>query len=209
MSKKVLACVVSAVVLTPVVARVSPQQAQAARSVDVVISQVFGGGGNSGAPYQNDFIELFNRGATTVSLTGMSVQYASATGTGNFASNPVTTLSGELAPGQYYLVQQSPGAGNGVPLPTADATGTVLISASGGKVILVNSTSGLACNGSSTPCSPEQLALIKDLVGYGGANFSEGSPARQHRATARRHATRASRPESLTHIPTKARPTFP
>src|SRR5262249_10225055 len=55
----------------------------------VVISQLYGGGGNSLAPLRNDFMELFNRSAGTVSLAGWSVQYASATGTGNFASNPV------------------------------------------------------------------------------------------------------------------------
>ena len=54
-------------------------------SPDVVISQVYGGGGNSGAPYTNDFIELFNRGTSTVSLAGWSIQYTSATGTGNLA----------------------------------------------------------------------------------------------------------------------------
>ena len=27
-----------------------------------LISQVYGGGGNSGAAYQNDFVELFNSG---------------------------------------------------------------------------------------------------------------------------------------------------
>jgi len=27
---------------------------------DLVISQVYGGGGNSGAPFRNDFIEIFN-----------------------------------------------------------------------------------------------------------------------------------------------------
>ncbi len=42
---------------------------------NVVISQVYGGGGNSGATYTHDFIELFNRGASSVSLTGWSVQY--------------------------------------------------------------------------------------------------------------------------------------
>src|SRR5512143_3122221 len=72
-------------------------------SANVVISQVYGGGGNTGAPYTNDFVELFNRGTASVLLTGMSVQYASATGTGNFGSNPVVALSGTLAPGQYYL----------------------------------------------------------------------------------------------------------
>ncbi len=32
----------------------------------VGISQVYGGGGNAGAPYKNDFIELFNRSGSTV-----------------------------------------------------------------------------------------------------------------------------------------------
>jgi predicted extracellular nuclease len=154
---------------------VSVRQAQAL-SADIVISQVYGGGGNTGAPYRNDFIELFNRGTTTVSLSGMSVQYASATGTGNFGSNPVAPLSGSLAPGQYYLVQLAGGA-TGIALPTPDATGTANMSGSAGKVALVNSTSGLACNGGSTACTPAQLALIKDLVGYGNANFYEGAVA--------------------------------
>ena len=29
----------------------------------VVVSQVFAGGGNAGAPYTNDFVELLNRGS--------------------------------------------------------------------------------------------------------------------------------------------------
>ncbi len=49
-------------------------------STDVKISQVYGGGGNAGADYRNDFIELFNRSATDVSVAGWSVQYASSTG---------------------------------------------------------------------------------------------------------------------------------
>src|SRR5512135_1549848 len=130
----------------------SPSRVVQAISPDVVISQVYGGGGNTGAPYKNDFVELFNRGATAVSVSGWSVQYASATGTGNFGSNPIALLSGTLQPGQYYLVQLA-GGSNGVPLPAPDATGTVNMSATGGKVVLVMSTTGLACNGSSTQCS--------------------------------------------------------
>jgi|GEM_PF-120429 len=153
------------------------QTAQALSS-DIVIRQVYGGGGNAGAPYRNDFVELFNRGTTTVSLSGMSVQYASATGTGNFGSNPVTALSGSLAPGQSYLVQQASGGGAGALLPTPDVIGTVNMSGTGGKVALVNSSTGLACNGSlGQPCSAAQLALIKDLVGWDGANFFETAPA--------------------------------
>ena len=52
-----------------------------AASPDIVISEVYGGGGNSGATLTNDFIELFNRGSSAVSLNGWSVQYASTIGT--------------------------------------------------------------------------------------------------------------------------------
>lgn len=144
----------------------------------VVISQVYGGGNNSGATYRNDFVELFNRGDAPATLTGLSVQYASATSSGNFSANPVVTLTGTLAPGQYYLVQLAGGTSVGLPLPTPDATGTANMSGTAGKVVLVNGTTGLACNGSTgQPCTPAQLAQIVDLVGYGNANFFEGSSA--------------------------------
>ncbi len=152
-----------------------------ATSPNVVISQVYGGGGNSGATYTHDFVELFNRGTTTVSVAGWSVQYTSATGTGNFGSSStqITPLSGSLAPGQYLLVQEAPGSGGSTPLPTADVTDATPInmSGTGGKVALVNTTTPLGCNGSSTPCSPAALATIVDLVGWDGANFYEGSAA--------------------------------
>src|SRR5713101_1169072 len=76
-------------------------------SSGIVISQVYGGGGNAGSTYRNDFIELFNRGATAVDVTGWSVQYASATGTTWQVTN-LTSVS--IAPGQYYLIQEAQGA---------------------------------------------------------------------------------------------------
>lgn len=142
----------------------------------VVISQIYGGGGNAGAPLQNDYVELFNRGSVSVSLTGLSVQYASATGSGNFGSNPIVALGGTLAPGQYYLIQLSGGA-NGSALPTPDVTSTISMAGASGKVALLDGTAGLACNGGSTACSAEQSARILDLVGYGSANFFEGAGA--------------------------------
>lgn len=149
-------------------------------SPDIVISQVYGGGGNSGATYTHDFIELFNRGTSPVSLAGWSVQYASATGAGNFGANSgqLTELpSISLAPGQYLLIQEATNAAVGAPLPAPDVIDATPISmaAGAGKVALVNSTTSLGCNGGSTPCSPAQLAMIIDLVGYGNANFFEGS----------------------------------
>lgn len=133
----------------------------AALSTGLVISQVYGGGGNASAPYQNDFIELFNRGDTSINVTGWSVQYAPATST----SWSVTLLAGSIAPGQYYLVQEAAGTGCsgapcGVALPTPDATGTIIMNAIAGKVALVNTTTAL-----SGACPTG--AQIVDFVGYG------------------------------------------
>ena len=152
-------------------------------STNVVISQVYGGGGNSGATYTHDFIELFNRGASSASLAGWSVQYASATGTGFFGATTtlITPLPAtSLAPGQYLLVQEAPGAGGTTPLPSPDLIDPtpIAMAATAGKVALVDTATPLGCNGgafSSSPCSPAPLAQIVDLVGYGGANFFEGA----------------------------------
>ncbi len=146
---------------------------QMAPSTTIVISQVYGGGGNSGALYTNDFIELHNVGNNTVSLSGWTIQYASATGT-SFTSVTTSSLSGSLAPGQYYLVQLSGGSscsGNpcGVALPTPDATGTINMAANAGKVALVNNSTLLSV---SCPTGGN----IIDFVGYGStANCFEGS----------------------------------
>ena len=90
------------------VSGITAPAAQAA-STTVVISEVYGGGGNSGAPYQNDFIELGNRSASPVDLTGWKVQYFSATG----GTGGTTTLTGTIPAGRTFLIQQAPGAGNG------------------------------------------------------------------------------------------------
>src|SRR5258706_8585908 len=109
-------------------------------STTVVISQVYGGGGNSGATLTNDFIELFNRGNTAVSLNGWSVQYASAAGT-TWAVTPLTNVT--LQPGQYYLVQEAAGAGGTTPLPAPDATGAIAMALGAGKVALSSSVTAL------------------------------------------------------------------
>ncbi|MFI7061153.1 lamin tail domain-containing protein [Kribbella sp. NPDC050124] len=139
-----------------------------AASSTVVITEVYGGGGNTGAPYTNDFIELTNNSSSPVDLTGWSVQYASAAGT----TWAVTQLTGSLAPGAAYLVQEGAGAGNGQPMPTPDATGNIAMSASSGKVALVSATTALACGAT---CST--AAGVVDFVGYGTANDFETTAA--------------------------------
>jgi len=148
---------------------------------NIVISQVYGGGGNSGSTYTHDFVELFNRGSTTVSVNGWSVQYASSTGTGLFGASttsitPLPNVS--LAPGQYLLIQEAQGSGGTTALPTPDVTDSspIALSGTGGKVALVSDSTGLGCNGGSTPCSAAQMARIVDLLGWGPTtNFYEGA----------------------------------
>ena len=136
-------------------------------SSTVVISQVYGGGGNAGATLRNDFIEILNKGTSAVNLGGWSLQYSSATGT---TWTNITPLSGTLQPGQYYLIQEAAGTGGTTNLPTPDATGSIAMSATAGKVALVNST--VALTGSGCPFGP----TVVDFIGYGGANCSETSP---------------------------------
>ncbi|PYS74292.1 MAG: hypothetical protein DMF69_02180 [Acidobacteria bacterium] len=132
---------------------------------NVVISQVFGGGGNAGAPFRNDFIELFNAGDTAVDLSGWSVQYSSATAATWSVTNLTATI---LAPGQYYLVQEAGGA-TGSLLPPPEVSGTIALAATAGKVALVKNASQLT---GACPVSTN----IADLVGYGtSANCFEGT----------------------------------
>ncbi len=153
-----------------------------AQSSDLVISQVYGGGGNSGASHTHDFIELFNKGTTAIPLTDMSLQYASATGTGNFGANPgqLTELSGTVQPGRYFLVQEASQAAVGSPLPPPDLIDPtpIAMAAGAGKVALVTGNATLGCNGAGAQsCDAAALGRIVDLVGYGNANFYEGSGA--------------------------------
>ena len=142
-----------------------PHRAAQAASSTIVISEVYGGGGNVGAIYTHDFIELFNRGTSTIDVTGWTVQYASASS----ASWSTTSLSGLIPAGGYYLVQEAQGAGGSTGLPTPDASGNIAMSATAGKVALVNVGTALAgtCPGD---------ASIVDLVGYGSASCAETSP---------------------------------
>jgi hypothetical protein len=144
-------------------------------TAQIRISQVYGGGGNSGSIYNNDFVELFNTGATPVTMTNWMLIYASATG--NFAapsgSNSIT-LNATIPAGGYYLVQLAAGTtASPGPLPTPDATnGLITMGSTSGKLALLNNNTGLPV----APC-PITNSNIVDFVGYGIANCFEGTAA--------------------------------
>lgn len=132
----------------------------------VVISQVYGGGGNTGATLRHDFIELKNTTTVAQSVGGWSVQYASATG----SSWQVTALpAGTSIPaGGFLLVRQAAGTGGTVDV-VGDVTGSIPMAGANGKVALSNS---------STPLSgtaPTGGAVI-DIVSYGTSSNTEGTP---------------------------------
>jgi len=136
----------------------------------VVISQAYGGGGNNGATYTHDFVELFNRGNVPVSLNGYSIQYAAAGGS-NWSKTELPNVA--LLPGQYYLVQQAQGATGTTALPSPDFV-TVLdvnqiaMSGTNFKLLLANTTDLVS--------SPTDAQVI-DLLGVGSANGFEGTVA--------------------------------
>jgi hypothetical protein len=132
-----------------------------AASQNLVVSQIYLGNGPGTTQPQNQYVELFNRGASTVSLTGWTLQYAA-----NSSAWQVFPLSGSIAPGQYYLIRTTTNGGGIVPIPTPDLTISTGFSPTGGKFSIVNDTVVL---GSS--CSQE--TKVADTVGYGATNCSE------------------------------------
>jgi DNA/RNA endonuclease G (NUC1) len=138
----------------------------------VVISQIYGGGGNAGATYQNDYVELYNpTSSTTFNLNGWSVQYAAAAGSG--WSSGTVPLAGPIAPGEYYLIKLGTNGAVGLALPPANVEGTTVnMAAASGKIALVNNSQGLT--GAVATCPLDDPNLV-DFVGYGSANCQEGS----------------------------------
>lgn len=135
----------------------------------LVISQLYGGGGNSGATLTNDYVEIHNPTGISFNLAGWSLQYASAGGTSWTNKQP---LGGTIAPGEYFLVALASGGANGSPLPvSANITGDINMSATTGKIALVSNSVNL-----SGACPNGVDPDIVDFLGYGAsASCFEGA----------------------------------
>ncbi len=169
-----------AVVLAGSVVAAAPATAAVSPTAPVVIHEVYGGGGNSGAPILRDFVELYNVSDQAVDLTGWSVQYGSSTGTVG-GSGLVPVLSGTIQPHDYFLVGQATGAGSQDDIET-DLNGTIAMGGTAGKVALSSSSTGLGCT-SATRCA--SVASVVDFVGYGTAtnDFAGTAPTGNLSAT--------------------------
>ena len=103
-------------------------------ATDVVISQVYGGGGNAGATLTHDFIELFNRGTTTVNLGGLVGAVHVGGRHGHVAGDAARRQHSR--PAATTSFKRPPGPVGSIALPTPDATGTIAMAAGAGKVAL-------------------------------------------------------------------------
>ncbi|WP_421741820.1 ExeM/NucH family extracellular endonuclease [Cellulomonas sp.] len=158
-----------ALAVTGAVVTAGAAHAGVGTSPRILINEVYGGGGNSGATYTNDFIELVNPTSAPVDLAGWSVQYASATGA--FSATLTTPLTGVIQPGAAFVVVEAAGAGGTAPVP-GNVTGAIAMSGTAGKVALVNTTAALTCAAAACPASDP----VVDFVGYGAtANAFAGS----------------------------------
>ncbi len=178
----------SLVALTCVTAAAALTAPAEAASSGVVVNEVYGGGGNSGATLTNDFIELANAGSASAAVDGWSVQYISAS-PGATTTWQVTPLTGALAGGGLYLIGEAAGTGGTTGLPATQATGSINMSGTSGTVALVDNSTALTCK-TAADCAAD--SDIVDLVGYGTAVIHEGSadaPGLSNTTSAQRSTT--------------------
>jgi hypothetical protein len=184
-------------------ARVASAQ-PAVGSPDLVISQVYTRGGEPGATFQNDFVEVFNRGNVTVDLTAYSImvlaeEEPSDGSPGRLVSLGLLARPGtNLAPGKYYLYQFGSSGDDGAPLPTPDeGRGTFLspsplapynLPSTTGRVAIIKGV--LTHNYTQYGCAVGVDAALADFFSYGAATCVEGSanfPAPSQTAAALRN----------------------
>lgn len=138
-----------------------------AQSKTLVITEVYGGGGNLNSTYRNDYIQLFNLSESSIDLGGYTLQIAQ----GNIWNT--ISLSGVVPANRWFLIKGDSDGSSGIDLPKSDVTANFNISTEGGKIALVNSNKILA-----TACMPFTENVV-DLIGYGNSDCSEtaGAPA--------------------------------
>ncbi|MDD5463803.1 MAG: lamin tail domain-containing protein [Candidatus Moranbacteria bacterium] len=128
----------------------------------IMIYEVYGGGGNSGAIYDSDYVVIYNSAEDEISLDGWLLQYASFNGL--FTSGKTTPLSKTVSAKGYYLVSQGNNGDTGKILPAIDKVGAIKanLAADKGKLALVHGADII---------NSENIELYDDFVLYeGGSN---------------------------------------
>lgn len=130
---------------------------------EVIITQIYGGGGNNGATYKSDFIELYNTTSDNINIGGWCLYYSAATSSATnlkyeFPAN--TTVKAN----SYFLVKGGDGTGTQPAWNIAfDVTSTLNLSGSAGKVILLKRNTVFNL---STPPTIEEIVNNVDFMDY-------------------------------------------
>ncbi|WP_300681170.1 putative Ig domain-containing protein [Nocardioides sp.] len=136
----------------------------------LVINEVYGAGGNTGALYNADYVEIYNPTSAAIDLTGVYLHYRSATYSGAAYSN-IAPLSGAVQPHDYYLVQASAAGTVGSAFSSDLVSNPALnLAAAGGQVFLSTSSSAVTTTGNLAGTSG-----IIDLVSSSAATAYEGT----------------------------------
>ncbi len=161
-----------------------PPGNQPAAAGDIVISQIYSNGGNSGSTYQNNYLELFNRTDNPIDFGGWRIYATSANGTFDQAIAFVSSRGLSIGAHQYLLIRFGPDSANGATVP-ADLAGPTSSPSPppgvppiplfnltpSGKVFLTMPNVNLF--GSTCPLPNSDIV---DFVGYGAtASCYEGS----------------------------------
>ena len=155
-------------------------KAQTIADSNIRISQIYTRGGEAGATYQNDFIELFNRGNVDVNLSGWSLNISNFSGTPpnlQISATNIRLFSAVgyiMSPGSHLLIRFGGSGSIGQPLTGADVDlNPFPLSETGGQIVLTAKDKVLPFG--YCPAAPDLTGVVVDYVGYGTAICYENS----------------------------------
>lgn len=147
-------------------------------NAQIVINEIYTGGGLLNALIAADFVELKNIGTTSATLTGATLQYGPATGP--FTQyNTIPNIT--LAPGQTYLIQQATGLLGGINLVNPNLIVNAVLNFDGSGPLVgvgINLSLGsgkVALASNATQVTGPTASNVIDFVGYGSVDQYEGS----------------------------------
>ena len=156
MSNKVLSASFIVALAAGTVSVVAPTASAAPDGSNVVINEVYGGGGNKGAKFDKDFVELYNPTDQPIDVTGWKIEQRS---TSDNVGN-THTLSGVVPAKSTFLITSTPGSNGDAITDADDESAKFNFSGKGAIAVLLDS------DGNEV-----------DLVGWGGASRAEGTAA--------------------------------
>src|SRR5215831_10072310 len=94
----------------------SQQDLTPAAASDIRISQIYTRGGEAGATFQPDFIEIFNAGTTTININGWGIIVDTFEGSTEQAVGARYTSDTLVTPGMHLLIRFATAGNSGQPL---------------------------------------------------------------------------------------------